>query len=84
MTDTDRDAHPDSTTTADPHPDSLPGPGAPDEDQRSDIEQAVMARSDAVDRGEGGREPDSFTATGVPDGVGGTGGITKNQDDDAQ
>ncbi len=43
----------------------------------------VDARKDAVERGEGGREPDSFTSTGIPDGVGGTGGVTKNQDDDA-
>ena len=55
-----------------------------DDDDRSDIEKMVEARKDAVERGEGGAEPDSFTSTGVPDGVGGTGGITKNQDDDAQ
>lgn len=61
-----------------------PGTDGSGEDPRSDIEQAVEARSDAVERGEGGTEPDSFTATGVPDGVGGTGGIVKNQDDDAQ
>jgi len=69
----------------DPHPDSLPDetPGA-DRDPRSDLEQVVEARKDAVERGEGGREPDSFTSAGVPDGVGGTGGVTKNQDDDAQ
>jgi hypothetical protein len=66
---------------SDPHPDSLP---AADTDQRSDIEQAVEARKDAVERGEGGREPDSFTAPGLEDGVGGTGGVVKNQDDDAQ
>jgi hypothetical protein len=63
----------------DPHPDSLP---ENDTDQR--IEQAVEARKDAVERGEGGREPDSFTAPGEFDGVGGTGGVVKNQDDDAQ
>jgi len=64
------------------HPDSLPP--EVEQDERSDIEQAVEARSDAVARGEGGREPDSFTSSGIPDGVGGTGGVTKNQDDDAQ
>lgn len=53
-------------------------------DQRSDIEQAVEARKDAVERGEGGKEPAIFTDSGLPDGVGGTGGETKNQDDDAQ
>ena len=53
-------------------------------DKRSDLEQVVEARKDAVERGEGGTEPDSFTAPGLPDGVGGTGGVTKNQEDDAQ
>ena len=55
-----------------------------DEDTRSDIEQAVESRSDAVERGEGGDEPETFTDTGMPDGVGGTGGVVKNQDGDAQ
>ena len=50
-------------------------------DERSDLEQIVEARKDAVERGEGGEEPESFTSPGVPDGVGGTGGVTKNQDD---
>ncbi|WP_010186860.1 hypothetical protein [Sphingomonas sp. PAMC 26605] len=66
---------------SDPHPDSLP---ENDTDDRSDIEQAVEARKDAVERGEGGREPDAFTSQGMEDGVGGTGGVVKNQDDDAQ
>ena len=68
-------------TDRDPHPDSLPDN---DNEKRTDIEQIVEAREDAVERGEGGDEPDSFTSAGLPDGVGGTGGITKNQDDDAQ
>ena len=68
-------------TDRDPHPDSLPDN---DNEKRIDIEQIVEAREDAVQRGEGGDEPDSFTSAGLPDGVGGTGGITKNQDDDAQ
>ncbi|MDD1450768.1 hypothetical protein NHF48_007070 [Sphingomonas sp. H160509] len=55
-----------------------------DEDTRSDIEQAVETRSDAAERGEGGDEPETFTDTGMPDGVGGTGGVVKNQDNDAQ
>ncbi len=55
-----------------------------DEDSRSDLQQIVEARKDAVERGEGGAEPDTFTSTGVPDGAGGTGGVVKNQDDDAQ
>ncbi len=53
-------------------------------DSRSDVQQEVEARSDAVKRGEGGKEPAPMTDTGVPDGVGGTGGVTKNQGDDAQ
>ena len=64
-------------TDRDPHPDSLPDN---DNDARTDIEQIVEAREGAVESGEGGREPDSFTS-GEPDGVGGTGGVTKNQDD---
>jgi len=52
-----------------------------DNDPRSDLEQVVEARKDAVERSEGGREPESFASTGLPDGVGGTGGVTKNQDD---
>ena len=55
-----------------------------DEDSRSDIEQMVEARSDAIERGEGGSEPETFTETGLPDGPAGTGGITKNQGHDAQ
>jgi len=66
---------------SDPHPDSLP---QADNDDRSDIEQAVEARKDAVERGEGGEELDVFTSPGMADGVGGTGGVTKNQEDDAQ
>ena len=53
-------------------------------DDRPDLQQAVEARADAVARGEGGKEPATFTDSGLPDGVGGTGGVTKNQDDDAQ
>lgn len=59
-------------------------PPARDDDARSDIERAVEARSDALKRGEGGPEPETFTDPGMPDGVGGTGGVTKNQGDDAQ
>lgn len=75
----------------DPHPDSLPEdtdttpdspPATQDDDARSDIEQAVEARSDAVARGEGGPEP--LTATGDFSGNAGTGGEVKNQDRDAQ
>ncbi len=70
----------------DPHkatdPETLPEDR--DEDTRSDLEQTVASRSDAVERGDGGAEPETFTDTGMPDGVGGTGGVTKNQDSDAQ
>ncbi|MEG3091728.1 hypothetical protein [Sphingomonas sp. PB1R3] len=73
--------HPDSPPSEVPenNPDSPPR-----EDERSDIEQAVEARSDAVERGEGGEEPATFTDTGEHDGVGGTGGVVRNQDLDAQ
>ncbi len=53
-------------------------------DDRSDLQQAVEARKDAVERGDGGPEPDSMTAPGLFSGNAGTGGETKNQDDDAQ
>lgn len=71
---------------ADPHagtdPETLPEDR--DDDVRSDIEQAVESRSDAVKRGDGGEEPETFTDSGMPDGVGGTGGVVKNQNGDAQ
>ena len=55
-----------------------------EKDPRSDLEQEVEARADALARGEGGPEPETMTAPGMPDGVGGTGGVVKNQGDDAQ
>lgn len=54
------------------------------DDERSDLQQEVEARKDAIERGEGGPEPDSMTAPGLFSGNAGTGGETKNQDDDAQ
>lgn len=63
-------------------PDTLPKDR--DKDQRSDIEQEVESRSDAVERGEGSSEPETMTDPGMADGVGGTGGVTKNQGNDAQ
>ena len=70
----------------DPHngtdPETLPEDR--DQDTRSDLEQEVSSRSDAVERGDGGEEPDTLTDAGMPDGVGGTGGVVKNQDSDAQ
>lgn len=53
-------------------------------DARSDIEQAVASRSDAVDRGEGGPEPEPMTESGDYSGVSGDGGEVKNQDLTAQ
>ena len=54
------------------------------DDERSDIEQAVQARADAVARGDGGVEPATFTDTGLHDGNSGTGGEVKNQDPTAR
>ena len=51
-----------------------------DDDARSDLEQAVASRSDAVERGEGGPEPETFTDPGRFDGPSGTGGTIRNQD----
>jgi hypothetical protein len=77
---------PEFFTVSDPHSGTNPEtlPEERDEDTRSDIEQAVESRSDAVERGEGGDEPETFTDSGLHDGVGGTGGVVKNQDNDAQ
>ncbi len=79
---------------SDPHPDSLPedaldshpdsAPAQQDDDGRSAIEQAVDARADAVANGDGGDEPETFTAAGDYSGNAGTGGEVKNQDIDAQ
>jgi len=77
---TDPDPHPDSPPGNDPHPDSPPER----DDPRSDLQQAVEARSDAVARGEGGPEPEPMTAPGDYDGNSGTGGEVKNQDITAQ
>ena len=75
------DTHPDSLPDTDANSDSAP---ATRDDERSDIEQAVEARSDAVERGEGGAEPEPMTASGDYSGNAGTGGEVKNQDLDAQ
>jgi hypothetical protein len=61
-------------------PDTYP----PRRGERSDIQQIVEARKDAVERGEGGPEPDPLNRQGDADGVGGTGGVVKNQEGDAQ
>lgn len=54
------------------------------DDPRSDIEQAVQSRADAVARGEGGPEPEPMTEPGDYSGVSGDGGEVKNQDLTAQ
>lgn len=57
--------------------DPFPGEAA---DDRSDIEQVVGARADAVAAGEGGEEPGPITSSGEFSGVSGDGGEVKNQD----
>ena len=80
----------DENRDADRLPEDHPGtdprstPAERDDDARSDIEQAVQSRSDAVGRGEGGPEPDPMTKTGDYSGVSGDGGEVKNQDLTAQ
>ena len=82
--------NPQTTQAEDTKPEDLSGtdpntpPEARDDDARSDIEQAVASRSDAVERGEGGPEPDPMTKTGDYSGVSGDGGEVKNQDLTAQ
>ena len=69
------------TDARDPHPDSTGN----DSDTRSDIEQAVESRADDVERaGSSSGATSPLEPTGMPDGVAGTGGVTKNQDDTAQ
>lgn len=63
----------------DPHPDSPP---ESDHDRRSDLERAVEDRNREVENVEG--RPASGPPDGVDGAVGGTGGMTKNQDDTAQ
>ena len=51
-----------------------------DSDVRSDIERAVEENLSS----DGSNESSPLEPTSAPDGVGGTGGVTKNQDDTAQ
>jgi hypothetical protein len=76
MTDSERDLN--NAPAADPQPDG-PAQGAGRGDERSDIEQVVAARSDAVARGEGGVEPGPMTSPGDYSGVSGDGGEVKDQ-----
>jgi hypothetical protein len=68
-------------TPRDPHPDSSP---ASNNDIRTDIEQAVDGRNDDIEQVTGEKAETPLEPTGVPDGVAGTGGVVKNQDDTAQ
>ncbi|MFZ3483749.1 hypothetical protein [Sphingomonas sp. 3-13AW] len=61
-----------------PHPDSDP---AADTDTRTDIEQAVQARADDVERlGTDVGSTSPLDPPGEFDGTAGTGGVVKNQD----
>ena len=62
--------------TRDPHPDSPP---EADHDRRSDLERAVDDTNHNVKTVE-----DDTPPNGADGAVGGTGGVTKNQDDTAQ
>jgi hypothetical protein len=77
MSDSDRD------TTIEDQPGIGTDPNTPperrDDDARSDLEQAVSARSDAVERGEGGPESAMMTDPGEYSGVSGDAGEVKNQ-----
>lgn len=66
-----------TTQTPDGEPDDPPQRR---EDERSDLEQAVQSRADALARGEGGPEPEPMTKSGDYSGVSGDGGEVKNQD----
>ena len=71
------------TNEASSEPQEVVSPGH-EEDPRSDIEQAVEARADALERGEGGSEGAMMTDPGEHSGNRGTGGEVRNQDLDAQ
>jgi hypothetical protein len=59
-------------------------PNMNEKDRRSDIEQMVESRSDDADAAKGGVPDSPLKPSGVGDGVGGTAGVVKNQDDMAQ
>ncbi|UZK70248.1 hypothetical protein OKW76_04150 [Sphingomonas sp. S1-29] len=67
----------------DPHPDSMPQDNT---DRRSDIERAVSGRNDDVENVEGGTGGGTSPTvpTVSPDSAGGSGGVVRNQDADAQ
>ncbi|MEZ0243311.1 MAG: hypothetical protein ACAH11_08040 [Sphingomonas sp.] len=53
-------------------------------DPRSDLEQVTGARSDAAEAADGVDSTSPLEPTGVADGVSGTAGEVKNQDEAAQ
>ncbi|MCP3729163.1 hypothetical protein M9978_01875 [Sphingomonas sp. MG17] len=69
-------------TDRDPHPDSPP---EADHDRRSDLEQATTGTNRDIEQVE---EAESGVTSEPPEGVdgavGGTGGVTKNQEETAQ
>lgn len=56
------------------------GPEDQRDDPRSDIQQVVESRKDEAERASGGGKTSPLEDSGAEDGVGGTAGITKNQD----
>jgi hypothetical protein len=75
----DQEAAPDGMPEASGTDPELRPTGDDRADPRSDLEQVVQSRSDAVARGEGGSEPDPMTKSGEFSGVSGDGGEVKNQ-----
>ncbi|MDR6851127.1 hypothetical protein J2Y54_000620 [Sphingomonas sp. BE123] len=65
-----------TSPTPNPHPDSPP---EADHDRRSDLERAVTDTNRDIEN-----VHDEAPPAGVDGAVGGTGGVTKNQDDTAQ
>lgn len=84
MTDPRSEAAQDSLPENHPGTDPNSTPEQRDDDARTDLEQMVSARADAVERGDGGPEPDPMTKTGEHSGNSGTGGVVRNQDLDQQ
>lgn len=62
----------------DPHPDSLPGDN---HDVHNDLERGISGRNPDIENVHD--VTDEAPPEGVDGGVGGTGGVTKNQDDTA-
>lgn len=75
----DQEAQPDGMPNASGTDPELRPTGDDRADSRSDLEETVQSRSDAVARGEGGPEPEPMTESGDYSGVSGDGGEVKNQ-----